>query len=116
MKSLGNVLLRIVAVFAAGGLSVVGAGAVAGVSMTTAILIAGLTAVAAVIEKLARGFIDDGKLDLYETNAAFLEEDDDSKTTKSGQEVVVHIVISDRTKADVEVLEEHPIDEDWNKE
>lgn len=116
MKSLGNVLLRIVAVFAAGGLSVIGAGAIAGVSMTTAVLIAGLTAVAAVIERLARGFIDDGKLDLYETNEAFLEGGSDSTTTNSGQEVVVHIVISDRTKADIEVLEEHPIDEDWNKE
>ncbi len=84
--------------------------------MTTAVLIAGLTAVAAVIEKLARGFIDDGKLDLYETNKAFSEEDAEYTTTNSGQEVVVHIVISDRTKADIEVLEEHPIDEDWNKE
>jgi hypothetical protein len=116
MKSLGNVLLRIVAVFAAGGLSVIGAGAIAGVSMTTAVLIAGLTAVAAVIERLARGFIDDGKLDLYETNEAFLEGGSDSTTTNSGQEVVVHIVISDRTKANVEFPEEHPVDEDWNKE
>jgi hypothetical protein len=116
MKAFKNTLFRIVAAFSAGGLSVIGAGTVAGVSITTAILIAGLTAVATVIEKLARGYMNDGKLDIYETNAAFSESDDDYKTTNSSQEVVVHIVISDKTKSDIEVSEEHPIDQDWNKE
>jgi len=55
IKLFGNIILRIVAVFAASGLSVIGAGSVAGISVLKAITVAGLTAVAAVVEKLARG-------------------------------------------------------------
>ena len=80
MKSINNVLLRIVAVFAASGLGVIGAGAVAGVSTTKAMLVAGITAVAAVVEKLARAFMDDGKLTLDEINAAFSVVDVGAKT------------------------------------
>ena len=80
MASLKNVLMRIVAVFAASGLSVIGAGAVAGISVAKAMLVAGLTAVAAVIEKLARAFMDDGKLTLDEINAAFSSVDKGAKT------------------------------------
>jgi hypothetical protein len=80
MKSIGNILLRIVAVFAASGLSVIGAGAIAGVDTLTAVTVAGLTAVAAVVEKLARGFMNDGKLDINEINAAFAAVDVNSKT------------------------------------
>jgi hypothetical protein len=80
MKSLNNVLMRIVAVFAASGLSVIGAGAIAGVDTLTAVTVAGLTAVAAVVEKLARAFMDDGKLSLDEINAAFSAVDKGAKT------------------------------------
>lgn len=80
MASLKNVLMRIVAVFAASGLGVIGAGAVAGISVGKAMLVAGLTAVAAVIEKLARAFMDDGKLTLDEINAAFSSVDTRAKT------------------------------------
>jgi hypothetical protein len=80
MKSLNNVLMRIVAVFAASGLGVIGAGAVAGISVVKAVMVAGLTAVAAVIEKLARAFMDDGKLTLDEINAAFASVDTKAKT------------------------------------
>ena len=80
MKSLNNVLMRIVAVFAASGLGVIGAGAVAGISVAKAMLVAGLTAVAAVVEKLARAFMDDGKLTLDEINAAFSSVDKGAKT------------------------------------
>lgn len=97
MKSIGNILLRIVAVFAASGLSVIGAGAVAGISVVKAVTVAGLTAVAAVVEKLARGFMNDGKLDLDEINAAFAAVDVNSKTAadlkvdakQSGQDIVI---------------------------
>ncbi len=41
MASLKNVLMRIVAVFAASGLSVIGAGAIAGVDTITAVTVAG---------------------------------------------------------------------------
>jgi hypothetical protein len=80
MASLKNVLMRIVAVFAASGLSVIGAGAIAGVDTVTAVTVAGLTAVAAVVEKLARAFMDDGKLSLDEINAAFSAVDKGAKT------------------------------------
>jgi hypothetical protein len=80
MKPLVNILLRIVAVFAASGLSVVGAGAIAGISVLKAVSVAGLTAVAAVVEKLSRGFINDGKLETQEINAAFAAVDVYSKT------------------------------------
>lgn len=96
-KQLGNILLRIVAVFAASGLSVIGAGAVAGISTLKAVTVAGLTAVAAVVEKLARGFMNDGKLDLDEINAAFAAVDVNSKTAadlqveakQNGQDILI---------------------------
>ena len=80
MSSLKNVLMRIVAVFAASGLGVIGAGAIAGISTAKAVMVAGLTAVAAVVEKLARAFMDDGKLTLDEINAAFSSVDKGAKT------------------------------------
>ena len=97
MKSLNNVLMRIVAVFAASGLGVIGAGAVAGISVFKAVMVAGLTAVAAVVEKLARAFMDDGKLTLDEINAAFASVDKGAKTEadlkvearQAGQDIVV---------------------------
>lgn len=95
MKSLNNVLMRIVAVFAASGLGVIGAGAVAGISVAKAMLVAGLTAVAAVVEKLARAFMDDGKLSLDEINAAFSSVDKGAKT-------VADVKVEERQAADAE--------------
>lgn len=80
MKMFGNILLRIVATFAASGLGVIGAGSIAGISVAKAVTVAGLTAVATVIEKLARGFMNDGKLSLDEINSAFAAVDVNSKT------------------------------------
>ena len=71
VKNIKNIVLRIVAVFTANGLAVIGAGAIAGVSTVKAVSIAGMTAAAAVIERLARSFMDDGKLTTDEINAAF---------------------------------------------
>ena len=73
MKSqvFSNIILRMLATFAASGLSVVGAGAVAGVSMPKAILMAGIAGVATVVEGLSRAFLDDGKLTTNEINAVF---------------------------------------------
>ena len=97
MATLKNVLMRIVAVFAASGLGVIGAGAVAGISVVKAMTVAGLTAVAAVVEKLARAFMDDGKLTIDEINAAFSSVDTKAKTVadlqvearQNGQNVLV---------------------------
>lgn len=80
MSGLWNTLMRIVAVFTATGLSVIGAGAIAGISTIKAVFVAGITGVATVVERLARSYVDDGKLDQDEINAAFSQIDVRSKT------------------------------------
>ena len=108
MKSIGNILLRIVATFAASGLSVIGAGAIAGVDTITAVTVAGLTAVAAVVEKLARGFMNDGKLDLDEINAAFASVDTKAKSEadlkveakQNGQDIIISAGVPAKAKED----------------
>lgn len=75
VTNLWNIFLRIVAVFAASGLSVIGAGAVVGIETITAVTMAGLLGVATVIERLARAFLDDGKLSVEEINQAFSKVD-----------------------------------------
>lgn len=84
MKILSNVLLRIIAVFAASGLGVIGAGAIAGVTLWKACFMAGMAGVATVVESLAREFLDDGKLDFEEINSAFTKVD--KKAQKSVSE------------------------------
>lgn len=71
VTTIKNIIIRIIAVFAASGLSVIGAGALVGINTVTAVIMAGTLGVATVVEKLARGFINDGQLDLDEINAAF---------------------------------------------
>jgi hypothetical protein len=74
-----NVFWRILAVFAASGLAVLGAGAIVGVELLSAVFMAGILGVATVVEKLARSFLDDGKLSLEEINSAFSKVDKNSK-------------------------------------
>lgn len=66
-----TILLRILAVFAANGLGVIGAGSIAGVPLWKACFMAGIAGVATVIEGLARAFLDDGKLSVSEINDVF---------------------------------------------
>tara|TARA_R110001606_G_scaffold273128_1_gene421654 strand:+ start:399 stop:665 length:267 start_codon:yes stop_codon:yes gene_type:complete len=70
-----SITKRIIAVFVASGLSVLGAGAIVGVDLFSAVLMAGILGVASVVEKIARSFIDDGKLTMEEVNAAFKNKD-----------------------------------------
>lgn len=65
--------------FAASGLSVVGAGAIAGVPLWKAILMAGVAGVATVVEGLARAYMDDGKIDANEINDVFNKVDKKAK-------------------------------------
>jgi hypothetical protein len=60
-----------VAVFTVGALGTLGAGAIMGVETWVALAMAGLLAVASVAERLAREYLDDGKLTLDEINGAF---------------------------------------------
>ena len=85
-----------VAVFTVGALGTLGAGAVMGVETWVALSMAGLLAVASVAERLAREYLDDGKLTLDEINGAFspfakseevspsLDEEDKSKPKRRG--------------------------------
>lgn len=77
--SVKQILLRILAVFAASGLSVVGAGALANVPLWKAVLMAGVGGVATVIEGLARAYLDDGKIDANEINDVFNKVDKGAK-------------------------------------
>jgi hypothetical protein len=71
MSNTKNILLRILAVFGASGLGVIGAGAIAGVDLPKAVFMAGIGGVAKVVEGLAKAFLDDGKLDADEINQVF---------------------------------------------
>lgn len=141
IKGIVNILLRIVAVFTAQALAVIGAGAVAGVSTIKAMMVAGITAVATVVEKLARGFMNDGKLDLDEINAAFAAVDTKATTAadlqveakQNGQDIVIkadggteHVSAPAvngvpaglppmPAKPDGQVPDDHPVDEEWHK-
>lgn len=111
VKNIGNMLMRIVAVFAANGLAVIGAGAIAGISTVKAVTVAGLTAVASVVEKLARAFMNDGKWDEDEINAAFSSVDPKAKTAadlqveanQSGKDVIISAV-SEQEALEAEIL------------
>jgi len=75
MNNLGNILMRILAVFAASGLSVIGAGAVFGIDTLSAVMMAGLLGVSTVVEALSRSFLGDGRLSRDEINEAFAKVD-----------------------------------------
>lgn len=79
MKTISNILLRIIATFAASGLSVIGAGAIAGVPLWKACFMAGMAGVATVVEGLSRAFLDDGKLSAAEINQVFNKVDKKAK-------------------------------------
>jgi hypothetical protein len=79
MEQLKNILLRILATFAASGLGVVGAGTIAGVPVWKAIFMAGIAGVATVVEGLSRAFLDDGKLSVQEINEVFSKVDKKAK-------------------------------------
>jgi hypothetical protein len=74
-KLFKNIAIRITAVFIASALGVLGAGAIVGVGVGESVVMAGILGVASVIERLARGFINDGKLTLEEIDNAFSPRD-----------------------------------------
>ena len=80
-----NVLLRILATFAASGLGVIGAGTIAGVPVHKAVFMAGIAGVAVVIEGLSRAFLEDGKLSSSEINEVFNKVDKKAPTKKAGE-------------------------------
>lgn len=79
MEQIKNILMRMMATFAASGLGVVGAGTIAGVPLIKAVFMAGIAGVATVVEGLSRAFLDDGKLSVKEINEVFNQVDKKAK-------------------------------------
>ena len=79
MQNIKSLSFRILAAFAASGLSVIGAGAIAGVELWKAVLMAGIGGVAVVVEGLARAYMDDGVLSREEIDAVFNRVDKKAK-------------------------------------
>jgi hypothetical protein len=65
------IIARMVAVFVANGLAVIGAGSLIGVDTVSSVMLAGSLGVIKVAEALARAYIDDGKITLDEINESF---------------------------------------------
>jgi hypothetical protein len=77
-----QITTRILAVFSASGLSVIGAGTLAGVDLWQAVLMAGVGGVATVVEGLSRAYLDDGKLTQDEIDQVFNSVDKKRGTAK----------------------------------
>jgi hypothetical protein len=70
-RKVQQVASRIIAVFSASGLSIIGAGTIAGVELWQAALMAGIGGVATVVEGLSRAYLEDGKLTQEEIDQVF---------------------------------------------
>ena len=65
------ILARMLAIFIANGLAIIGAGSIICIDTLSSILLAGSLGVAKVTEALARGYLNDGKLTIDEIDDAF---------------------------------------------
>ena len=70
-KKIKIIIARMLAVFIANGLAVIGAGSLIGVDTVSSVLLAGSLGVIKVAEALARAYIDDGKITMDEINQSF---------------------------------------------
>ena len=73
MKTYIQIAKRMLALFLVTALATIGAGALIGIDTLQTALLAGIMGVANVIEDLARGYLNDGKLDKDEINQAFVD-------------------------------------------
>jgi hypothetical protein len=71
VSKLKDITWRMLAVFIATALGVIGTGALIGVEVWQAALMAGIGGVATVLENLARAYLDDGKITNDEINGVF---------------------------------------------
>lgn len=83
IEKVRSILGRIVAVFLASGLSVVGAGSIAGIEIWQAVMIAGIGGVAKVVEELSRAYLADGDLSVEEIDAVFANADAEIQASKT---------------------------------
>ena len=70
---------RILALFTVSALTTIGAGAIIGMDTLQTAILAGIMGVANVIEDLARGYLNDGKLSKDEIDSAFQENTPEKK-------------------------------------
>ena len=82
MEKIISITKRIIAVFLASGLSVIGAGALIGIDVFKSVVLAGTLGVVTVVEQLARSFLVDGKLTTAEINEAFADVDNKTANRK----------------------------------
>ena len=82
-----NISKRMVAVFIAQALSVIGAGSLIGIDVVQSSLLAGLLGVANVLEILARKYLNDGKLSYEEVNQAFGILDSKTHNDMNGRDI-----------------------------
>ena len=82
-----NISKRMVAVFIAQALSVIGAGSLIGIDVVQSSLLAGLLGVANVLEILARKYLNDGQLSYEEVNQAFGILDSKTHNDMNGREI-----------------------------
>jgi hypothetical protein len=66
-----EIIKRMLATFVATAIGVVGSGAIVGVDVAKAALMAGVGAMAIVLERLSRAYLEDGHLSMEEVNSAF---------------------------------------------
>jgi hypothetical protein len=71
VSKIKDITWRMLAVFIATALGVIGTGALIGVEVWQAALMAGIGGVATVLENLARAYLDDGKITQDEINGVF---------------------------------------------
>jgi len=71
LEMIKMIVIRMIAVFIANGLAVIGAGSIIGIDIIDAVMLAGSLGVIKVSEQLARNFLDDGKLTAEEINESF---------------------------------------------
>jgi hypothetical protein len=71
VSKMKDITWRMLAVFIATALGVIGTGALIGVEVWQAALMAGIGGVATVLENLARAYLDDGKITQDEINGVF---------------------------------------------
>lgn len=78
---------RVVAVFIATALGVIGTGAIIGVEVWQAALMAGIGGVATVAEGLSRAYLKDGKLTLDEIDEVFTNANNKGTSNRAGASV-----------------------------
>jgi hypothetical protein len=71
LSKVKDITWRMLAVFIATALGVIGTGALIGVEVWQAALMAGIGGIATVLENLARAYLDDGKITNDEINGVF---------------------------------------------